>query len=178
MKPPPFSYHDPQTVAEVVALLARLQNARLLAGGQSLMPMLNMRLVGPDHLVDLNGVAALSHIEQDGDALVIGAMTRQRDIERDPLVRARCSLMHEAILHVGHRQTRNRGTLGGSLCQLDPSAELVAVAAALDAAVTVAGAKGARDIAFADFPKTYMTPAIGEDELVTGVRFPLWPKPH
>src|SRR5438876_19677 len=114
MKPPPFSYHDPQSVAEVIALLGRLENARLLAGGQSLMPMLNMRLAAPDHIVDLNGVAALSYIKEEGDALAIGAMTRQRDVEFDARVRARCPLIHEAVLQVGHRQTRNRVTLGGT----------------------------------------------------------------
>ena len=178
MKPPRFSYYDPETVSDVVGLLGRLDNARVLAGGQSLMPMLNMRLALPDHIVDLNGVKELSYLREKGGALEIGAMTRQREIEFSDAVRERCPLMHEAILQVGHRQTRNRGTLGGSLCQLDPSAELVAVAAALDATVTVAGPKGTRQIAFADFPKTYMTPAIEADELVTGASFPLWPKGH
>jgi carbon-monoxide dehydrogenase medium subunit len=178
MKPPRFAYHDPQTVPEVVGLLGRLENARLLAGGQSLMPMLNMRLAAPDHIVDLNGVASLSHIKEEGDALAIGAMARQRDVEFDARVRARCPLMHEAVLQVGHRQTRNRGTLGGSLCQLDPSAELVAVAAALDAVVTVQGPRGARDIPFAQFPAGLMTPSLREGELVTSIRFPLWRKGH
>jgi aerobic carbon-monoxide dehydrogenase medium subunit len=182
MKPPRFAYHDPETVPEVLALLRKLENSRVLAGGQSLMPMLNMRLALPDDLIDLNRVKALSYLNvrggDKGDALEIGAMTRQREIEFSDLVRERCPLMHEAILQVGHRQTRNRGTLGGSLCQLDPSAELVAVAAALDATIAVAGPKGTREIAFADFPKTYMTPAIGADELVTGVKFALWPKSH
>ena len=178
MKPPRFAYHDPQTVLEVIALLGKLENARLLAGGQSLMPMLNMRLAAPDHIVDLNGVTALFYIKEEGDALAIGAMTRQRDVEFDARVRARCPLIHEAVLQVGHRQTRNRGTLGGSLCQLDPSAELVAVAAALDAVVTVQGPRGARDIPFAQFPASLMTPALREGELVTSVRFPLWRKGH
>jgi aerobic carbon-monoxide dehydrogenase medium subunit len=178
MKPPRFNYHDPETVPEVVGLLKTLPNTRMLAGGQSLMPMLNMRLVLPDHLVDLNRVEGLAYIRETGGALEIGAMTRQRDIEFSQLVLERCPVMHEAILQVGHRQTRNRGTLGGSLCQLDPSAELVAVAAALDATVAVAGPKGAREIPFSGFPKTYMTPAIGPDELLTGVRFPLWAKTH
>ena len=178
MKPPRFRYHDPETVADVVGLLRTLENTRVLAGGQSLMPMLNMRLVLPDHVIDLNRVGGVSYLREQGGALEIGAMTRQRDIEFSNVVRERCPLMHEAILQVGHRQTRNRGTLGGSLCQLDPSAELVAVAAALDATVTVAGPKGERRIPFAEFPKTYMTPAIAADELVTGVRLPLWPKPH
>jgi carbon-monoxide dehydrogenase medium subunit len=178
MKPPPFSYHDPATVSEVLDLLGRCENARLLAGGQSLMPMLNMRFVLPNHVIDLNRVETLSFIRESPEALEIGAMTRQRDIELDATVRARCSLLPEAIAEVGHRQTRNRGTLGGSLCHLDPSAELVAVATALDAVVTVTGRGSEREIPFAAFPAGYMTPAIEPDELVTAVRFPLWPNGH
>jgi carbon-monoxide dehydrogenase medium subunit len=178
MKPPRFSYHDPRTATEVVGLLGSLDNAKLLAGGQSLMPMLNMRYVLPDHLIDLNRVDGMSYIRDDGGALEIGAMTRQRDIEFSELVRARCPLMHEAIRQVGHRQTRNRGTLGGSLCHLDPAAELVTVAAALGATVAVAGKTGARSIDFAAFPVAYMTPAIALDELVTGASFPCWPAGH
>jgi aerobic carbon-monoxide dehydrogenase medium subunit len=178
MKPPPFSYHDPRTTADVVGLLTSLDNAKLLAGGQSLMPMLNMRFVLPDHVIDLNRVDGLSYIRADNGALEIGAMTRQRDIEFSEMVRERCPLMHEAIRQVGHRQTRNRGTLGGSLCHLDPSAELVSVAAALDAKVAVAGKSGARTIDFAAFPVAYMTPAIELDELVTGASFPCWPAGH
>jgi carbon-monoxide dehydrogenase medium subunit len=178
MKPPPFSYHDPATVGDAVSLLARLENAKLLAGGQSLMPMLNMRFVLPDHLIDLNRVEGLAFIRETGDGLEIGAMTRQRDLEFSDVVRRRCPLLDEAIRHVGHRQTRNRGTLGGSLCHLDPAAELVSVAAALDATVTVTGPKGERKIPFADFPVAFMTPAIEPDELLTAVRFPDWPKGH
>jgi aerobic carbon-monoxide dehydrogenase medium subunit len=178
MKPPLFSYHDPRAIGEVVELLARLENAKLLAGGQSLMPMLNMRFVLPDHLIDLNRVEGLSFIREADGALEIGGMTRQRDLEFSDLVRARCPLMAEAIALVGHRQTRNRGTLGGSLCHLDPSAELVSVAAALDATVTVAGPNGRREIAFADFPVAFMTPAIEPNELLTAVRFPVWPQGH
>jgi carbon-monoxide dehydrogenase medium subunit len=178
MKPPPFDYHDPRTVAEAVGLLASLENAKLLAGGQSLMPMLNMRFVLPDHVIDLNRVDALSFIKENGGTLEMGAMTRQRDIEFSDLVRERCPLLSEAIRNVGHRQTRNRGTLGGSLCHLDPSAELVVAAAALDAVVTVSGKDGERDVAFADFPVAYMTPAVELDELVSRVRFAPWPKGH
>lgn len=178
MKPPPFSYHDPETVADVVGLLASCENAKLLAGGQSLMPMLNMRFVLPDHVIDLNRVSGLSYIREAGDALEVGAMTRQRELEFSAVVRSCCPLMHEAILQIGHRQTRNRGTLGGSLCQLDPSAELVAVAAALDATVSVTGTKGVRDIAITQFPVAYMTTAVEPDELLTSARFPLWPKGH
>jgi aerobic carbon-monoxide dehydrogenase medium subunit len=178
MKPPRFDYHDPHTVPEVVGLLGKLENARLLAGGQSLMPMLNMRLAAPDHIVDLNGVAELAYIREQGDALLIGAMTRQREVEFDQRIRERCPLLHEAVLQVGHRQTRNRGTLGGSLCHLDPSAELVSVATALDATVTVQGPNGPREIPFSAFPVAYMTPAIELNEIVTAARFPLWPQPH
>jgi aerobic carbon-monoxide dehydrogenase medium subunit len=178
MKPPPFSYHDPRTLSEAVALLGRLENAKLLAGGQSLMPMLNMRFVQPDHVIDLNRVEGLSSIRIENDMLQVGAMTRQRDLEFHEGVRARCPILHEALLLVGHRQTRNRGTLGGSLCHLDPSAELVTVAAALDAVVSVAGPGGAREVPFAEFPVAFMMPAIGPDEIVTAVRFPLWPEEH
>jgi carbon-monoxide dehydrogenase medium subunit len=178
MKPPPFHYHDPATVADAVGLLSRLENAKLLAGGQSLMPMLNMRYVLPDHVIDLNKIAGLSYLREENGALSVGAMTRQRDLEFSDVVRARHPLMHEAILNVGHRQTRNRGTVGGSLCHLDPSAEIPTVAAAVDATVTVAGPKGNRDIAFADFPAGFMTPRIEADEMVTGVRFPAWPQGH
>src|SRR5437870_3596782 len=178
MKPPPFSYHDPRTIGDAVALLGQLENAKLLAGGQSLMPMLNMRFVLPDHIIDLNRVEGLAFIRENDGALEIGAMTRQRDLEFSDLVRQRCPLMHEAILQVGHRQTRNRGTLGGSLCHLDPSAELVTVAAALDARVSVVGPNGTREIAFSAFPVAYMTPAIEQNEIVTAAHFPLWPEQH
>jgi len=178
MKPPPFSYHDPRSIGDAIALLGRLENAKLLAGGQSLMPMLNMRFVLPDHIIDLNRVEGLAFIRGNDGELEIGAMTRQRDLEFSDLVRQRCPLMHEAILQVGHRQTRNRGTLGGSLCHLDPSAELVSVAAALDATVMVQGPSGTREVAIDAFPVAYMTPAIEPNEIVTMVRFPLWPQPH
>jgi aerobic carbon-monoxide dehydrogenase medium subunit len=178
MKPPSFSYHDPRTIADAIALLGRLENAKLLAGGQSLMPMLNMRYVLPDHLIDLNRVEALRYIRETDSAIEIGAMTAQRDVEFSDVVRKRCPLMQEAIVQVGHRQTRNRGTLGGSLCHLDPAAELVAVAAALDAKVTIAGKNGARNVDFAAFPVAYMTPALEPDELLTDVTFPCWRPGH
>ena len=178
MKPPAFSYHDPRQLADAVGLLASLDNAKVLAGGQSLMPMLAMRFVLPDHLIDLNRIEGLSGIREESGAIEIGAMTRQRDIEFSDLVRRRCPLMHEAIGQVGHRQTRNRGTLGGSLCHLDPAAELVAVAAALDATLTIAGKNGARAIDFAAFPVAYRTPALAPDEILTGVSFPCWSERH
>jgi aerobic carbon-monoxide dehydrogenase medium subunit len=173
MKPPAFAYHDPHSIDEAVALLARLENARLLAGGQSLMPMLSMRYAIPDHIIDLNRIEALAGITQIGETLHIGAMTRQRDLADHPLVRTRLPLMMEALGHVGHRQTRNRGTIGGSLCHLDPAAELVAVAANLDATIEIVGPDGARILPMAAFPLGFMTPAIEADEMVTAVNLPL-----
>jgi carbon-monoxide dehydrogenase medium subunit len=178
MKPPAFQYHDPKTLAEAVGLLGSLDNAKLLAGGQSLMPMLNMRFVLPDHVIDLNRVEGISGIREISGALEIGAMTRQRDLEFSDLVKAKCPLLHQAIMHIGHRQTRNRGTIGGSLCHLDPAAELVSVCAAHDAVVVVSGPNGVREIAFADFPAGYLTPAIELNEIVTTIRIPLWPAWH
>jgi carbon-monoxide dehydrogenase medium subunit len=178
MKPPAFSYHVPATVDEALGLLGTLENARLLAGGQSLMPMLNMRFAFPDHLIDLNRIEALAGIAQAGTWLRIGAMTRQRDLEHSTLVRTRLPLMAEALTHVGHRQTRNRGTIGGSLCHLDPVAELVSVAAALDAEVEIAGPAGRRTLPFAAFPLGYMTPAIAPEEMMTALLIDLPPAGH
>ena len=178
MKPAPFTYHNPKTIPEAVALLGTLDNAKVLAGGQSLMAMLNMRYAMPDNIVDLNDVEGLTGIDLRGNALYIGAMTRQRDIEISTVVKTHCPLLIEAIANVGHRQTRNRGTIGGSLCQLDPSAELPTVAMAMDATISVHGRQGSRELAMADFPLTFMTPAIESDEIVTGVLLPLWPRAH
>src|SRR6185503_17061879 len=116
MKPAPFTYHDPRSVAEALDALSTLENARVLAGGQSLMPMMNFRFAMPDHVIDINRIAELSHLRIDGDTLRSGAMTRQRDVELSMDVAERCAILHEALAHVGHRQTRNRGTFGGSLC--------------------------------------------------------------
>ena len=176
MKPPPFSYHAPSTVSEAVSLLTSLENARVLAGGQSLLPMLNMRFATPDHVVDINRIPELSGIEVRGEEIVIGAMTRQRDLEFSTVIREHLPLMHEALHFVGHRQTRNRGTIGGSLCHLDPAAELPCVAAAYDAVVEVVSDASAREIPFAEFPLGYLTPSIEPAEMVSAIRFPLWPK--
>jgi aerobic carbon-monoxide dehydrogenase medium subunit len=178
MKPPPFSYHDPKTVDEAIGLLNSLENTKLLAGGQSLMPMLNMRFVLPDHVIDLNRVEGLSYIREKSGWLEIGAMTRQRELEYSDVVRARWPIMHEALLQVGHRQTRNRGTIGGSLCHLDPAAELVALAIGHDAVVSVAGPNGTRELPFAQFPAGYMMPALEPNEMLVAIRFPQWAPKH
>jgi carbon-monoxide dehydrogenase medium subunit len=158
--------------------LSTLENAKLLAGGQSLMPMLNFRFVQPDHIIDLNRVEGLAYIRDTADGMEVGAMTRQRDLEFSALVAKKFPLMHEAIQNIGHRQTRNRGTIGGSLCHLDPSAELVSCAMTLDATVVVTGPKGQRDVKFADFPVAYLTSAVEPDEVLTAIRFTAWPAGH
>ena len=176
MKAPAFRYLAPDTLAEALRLLAREQNARVLAGGQSLVAMLNMRFAFPDCLIDINRVAELAYLRESDGGIEIGAMTRQRDVEFSPLVARRLPLWREAILPVGHRQTRNRGTVGGSLCQLDPSAELPTVALAMDAELTAASVRERR-LRMADFFAGYMTPALEADEILTSIRVQPWP-PH
>ena len=178
MKPPPFRYHEPREIGEACELLASLENAKVLAGGQSLMPMLNMRFVFPDHVVDLNRIPDLSFIHEAHGRIRIGAMTRQRALERCGLIRERCPVMSEALPLIGHRQTRNRGTIGGSLCHLDPAAELPVVAMTLDATVHVRSVRGERAIPMPAFPAFYMTPSIEPDEIVTGIEFAPWPAGH
>ncbi len=178
MKPAPFIYHDPRSLHEAAGLLASLENARVLAGGQSLMPMMNFRYVMPDHLIDLNKVGELAYLRFEGAMLHIGAMTRQRELEFSAEIGARCPLLHEALAHVGHRQTRNRGTIGGSLCHLDPSAELVNVTALLGGTLHAASKRGMRDIAFAEFAVAYMTTSLAADELLAGITLPLPDRRH
>ena len=175
MKPAPFIYHDPNTVEEARKLLSTLENARVLAGGQSLIPMMNFRVVSPDHVVDINRISALRHIRINGSDLEIGAGTRQRDLEFSPDVAACCPLILAALAHVGHRQTRNRGTIGGSLCHLDPSAELPMIALATDATMHIEGKDGRRSVPMAEFTKGFMTTALEPDELLTEVTIPTWP---
>jgi carbon-monoxide dehydrogenase medium subunit len=169
MRPSPFTYHAPRTLDEALDLLAALDNARVLAGGQSLMPMMNYRVVQPEHLIDLGRIAELGFIDDTPDGLQIGAMTTQRTIERSALVRQRCPLLIDALFHVGHQQTRNRGTIGGSICHLDPSAELPVTACALDAVMIAAGKTGRRKIPFADFPAGYLTSSLEPNEILIAI---------
>jgi carbon-monoxide dehydrogenase medium subunit len=176
MKPSPFTYHAPRTLDEALDLLATLDNARVLAGGQSLMPMMNYRVVQPEHLIDLGRIAELAFIDDTQDGLKIGAMTTQRSVERSALVRERCPLLTDALFHVGHQQTRNRGTIGGSICHLDPSAELPVTACTLDAVMIAAGKTGRRKIPFADFPAGYLTSSLEPDEILVAIDFGPWPQ--
>lgn len=176
MKPPPFEYAAPSTAKEAVSLLqAHEGEAKILAGGQSLMPLLNMRLARPGILIDLNKVADLAYIRESNGGLAIGAMTRKRMVEDSALVKGRHPLVHAATLLIGHRQIRNRGTVGGSMAQADPAAEYPALAVTLDAELQALGPNGTRAIKASDFFVSYLTTALDSNEVLTEVRFPAMP---
>ena len=173
MKPPKFEYHAPRTVDEALALLGRYGgDAKVLAGGQSLMPLLNFRLARPAALVDLNRIPSLAFIEESGGRVRLGAMTRQRTIDFSPVVAQRLPLLKEATRWVGHLPIRTRGTMGGSIAHADPSAEYPAVLTALEGEVVARGAKGERVIKAADLFETYLTTTLTPDEILTEVRLP------
>ncbi|MEP1028937.1 MAG: FAD binding domain-containing protein, partial [Alphaproteobacteria bacterium] len=167
MKPVPFTYHRAGTLAEAAEMAATLDNARLLSGGQSLMAMMNLRYVAVDHLIDLNPVAEIAGITIGSGRVTLGAMTRQRTVLEDAALAACCPILREALGFVGHVQTRNRGTVGGSLAHLDPAAELPGMAALLEAEITLTSQDGTRRVAMADYPLGYMTPDINEGEILT-----------
>ena len=178
MKPAPFDYHAPRQLKEAAELLATLPNAKILAGGQSLVPMMNFRYVIVDHLVDLGHVDDLRGIAVIDGRLRIGAMMRQRDLETSPEIARHCPLLAEALHHVGHRQTRNRGTIGGSLAHADPAAELPAVCAAYDAVLHLASIRGLRSVPFREFSLGFMTTALAPDEMIAAVELPIWRLGH
>ncbi len=172
MKPAGFEYHDPTTLSEATALLGRLgEDARVLAGGQSLVPLMNFRLARPAHLVDLNRVAELDFLSVEGGELRIGAMTRQRALERSEEA-AVWPLLREAAGFIGHVQIRNRGTVGGSLAHAFPSAELPVAMVTLNAGLVVQGAGGERAVSAADFFLGTMTTTLEPGELLREVRVP------
>ena len=174
MKPAPFDYYRPGSLEEALALFAELgDEAKALAGGQSLVPAMNFRLARPGVLVDLNAVTSLSSIEESPDGgLRISAMTRQRAVERSRAVASRAPLLAEAMPWIAHPQIRNRGTIGGSLAHADPAAELPAVMLALDARFVVQSQLGIRTIPASDFFTGILSTALAADELLTGVEIP------
>ncbi|MBV1705917.1 MAG: FAD binding domain-containing protein [Hyphomicrobiales bacterium] len=178
MKAAPFHFHQPATLAELAGLLTSLSNARILAGGQSLVAMLNLRLVTPDHLVDINKIADLATLRQTGGTIEIGAMVRQHTLLHAPLIAQHLPVLVEALGHVGHMQTRSRGTIGGSCCHLDPSAELPAMCALLDAAFTVNGARGRRIVPASDWFAGLMQAALAEDEFLESISITPWSGKH
>jgi CO/xanthine dehydrogenase FAD-binding subunit len=176
VKPAKFEYHAPASVDEAVGLLRRYGGeARILAGGQSLIPMMNFRVAAPAALIDLNRIPALAYIRADGNTVRIGAMTRQRAIEFSPFVREKLPLLHEAISWVGHLPTRSRGTIGGSLAHADPAAELPMALQALEGEVVARGPAGERTIKAGDLFSSSLTTTLKPDEILTEIRFPASP---
>ncbi|HEY3606026.1 MAG TPA: FAD binding domain-containing protein [Pseudonocardiaceae bacterium] len=173
MIPGAFDYVAPSTVEEAVrALAAAGEDAKVLGGGQSLLPVLRMRLAAPTVVVDLGRIAELRGIREDGDALVIGAMTTHYDVQRDPLVQTHAALLAAATDTVADPQIRHRGTFGGALAHADPAGDLLAPALALDAEMVIAGPAGRRTVAAADFFVDLFTTALAADEILVEVRVP------
>ncbi len=175
MKPPRFSYHAPTSTSEALVLLAQHDGeAKLLAGGQSLVPLLNFRLARPAALIDLNGLGGLDTITCDPGTgeLVLGPMVRHADAHRAALVQQVCPLLVEALGHVGHRAIRNRGTLGGSIAHADPSAEIPLVLVALEGRLKLASVRGERWVTAGEFFLSYLLTALEADEMLVEIRFP------
>jgi len=174
MKAAPFEYSRARDVDEACALLAADDNARIIAGGQTLVPMMAMRLARPSRLIDIGRIAALSYIREDGDTIAIGATTRQCAVERDALVKTKLPLLARAMPFIGHAATRARGTIGGSLANADPAAELALVAVTLEASLTYRLAGKDREVSAKDFFVGPMTTSLPAGACLTGVRFPIW----
>src|SRR2546428_3364167 len=176
MYPAAFEYHTPASVKEALGLLGKLKDdAKLLAGGHSLIPMMKLRLAQPKHLIDLRKVPGLAGIREDGSSIAIGAMTTHWQVESSKLLQAKIPVVSEAAGMIGDPQVRNLGTIGGSLAHADPAADMPAVMIALGAELVVEGARGRRTIKVDDFFKGLMTTAVGPDEILVEVRVPVPP---
>lgn len=178
MKPAPFDYHDPTTVEETIALLERHgDEAKILAGGQSLIPVLNMRLARPAVLLDINRVPGLDYIRVEDGHIAIGALTRHRSVELSSLLRERCPILCHSAQYIGDVQIRNRGTFGGSLAHADPSAQFCALVYTLGGTIVAQGPEGARTISIDDFFLGPLTTALEPTEMITEARVPTLPGP-
>jgi carbon-monoxide dehydrogenase medium subunit len=173
LKLPRFEYHSPETIDEVLSLLAEHgDEAKVMAGGQSLVPLLAMRLARPAQVVDINRVGGMSEINANGDGVAFGALVRERAAERSPVVRDQLPLLAEALPYIGHAAIRTRGTIGGTVAHADASAEIPCVLAALDGSVVARSTRGERTFAAADFFQGHFTTALDDDECVVEVRIP------
>jgi CO/xanthine dehydrogenase FAD-binding subunit len=168
----PFTYCTPTTVEEALALLQVHPDGKVLAGGQSLIPLMGLGLARPDALIDINGLPGLAQVADDGDGLRIGALTRHRTLETDPTVRRRCPILAEAAAVIGNIRVRHRGTLGGSLAHADPAAELPLVMTALGATLEIRGPEASREVAAEKFFLGYLQTDLAPTELLTSVRVP------
>lgn len=173
MKPARFEYHAPETLREALDLLGTLEDVKILAGGQSLIPMMNFRLARPKHLVDLRRLQDLRYVRDEGEYLAIGALTRHADLETSDLVRRKCPVLVAALNYVGHYAIRTRGTIGGSLAHADPAAELPVVVTALDGEIVLRGAQESRSLRPDALFLTYLTTSIKPGEILTQVRLPV-----
>lgn len=174
MKPPRFAYHDPEFLDDALDLLAFFgDESKVLAGGQSLMPLLNLRLARPEHLIDINRIDSLRGVSLEDSKVTIGALTRHAEIERSELIAEQVPLLSQAMPFIGHDAIRNRGTIGGSIAHADPSAELPAVMTALNAVFTVQSNQGTRKIPASDFFLMPLTTAMESEEMLTSIEFEL-----
>jgi carbon-monoxide dehydrogenase medium subunit len=177
MKPAKFDYYDPRSLEEALALLDRHpDDAKVLAGGQSLMPLLNMRLARPNIVVDINRIKELNYVRASDGGIVIGALARQRALQTEQLIAERMPILQEAAYYIAHPQIRSRGTICGSIAHADPAAELPALALALEAEMTLSSAKGTRSVGAETFFQSFFTTALAANEILTEVRFPAPPK--
>jgi carbon-monoxide dehydrogenase medium subunit len=177
MKPARFEYYDPRTLQEALQILDTHQgDGKILSGGQSLMPLMNMRLVRPKVIVDINRIDGLNAVQSWNGGIAIGARVNQRALEQERLVAERLPILREAAQYIGHPQIRSRGTVCGSISHADPAAELPALAVALDAELVATGPKGARTIPSESFYVSYFTTTLEPNEILTEVRFPASPK--
>jgi len=177
MKPSAFEYFAPTTVAEAINLLDSYgDEAKIIAGGQSLVPMMNFRLARPEVLIDINRIKELDYIREEGDELLIGALTRERDLELSPLVQERCPILAKAVSFIGHFPIRTRGTIGGSLVHADPSAEIPTAICGLDARMKVVGPSGERTLEPEEFFLSYLTTSLEPSEILVEVRITALPQ--
>ncbi len=176
MYPAAFEYHAPTSVKDALGLLGRLKDdAKLLAGGHSLIPMMKLRLAQPKHLIDLRRVPGLSGIKEEGGTIVIGAMTTHWQVESSTLLKSKCAILSETASVIGDPQVRNLGTFGGSLAHADPAADQPATMIAVGGEFVCEGSKGRRTVKVDDWFKGLMSTALGDDEILVEIRVPLWP---
>ena len=175
MIPRPFELHSPSTLSEATLLLKKTGDSKALAGGQSLVPLMKLRLVSPAHIVDLGKIPGLSYIREEKGHLLIGSMTTHNEVATSPLIGSRCMTLSEAASRIGDQQVRNRGTIGGTLCHADPAGDVPAAAVALDAELKVAGHRRGRVIRARDFFEDMLTTSLKRDEILTEVRVPVLP---
>ena len=175
MIPRPFELHSPSTVSEAISLLKNKDDSKVLAGGQSLVPLMKLRLVSPANIVDLGKIPGLSYIKEEKSHLLIGSMTTHHDVAASSVINKKCKTLSETASHVGDQQVRNRGTIGGTICHADPAGDIPAAVVALDAELKVAGHRQGRVIKAKDFFEDMFTTNLRRDEILTEVRVPVLP---